>query len=93
MLRAYGSWIPTANLVLIPNSIKNNLKDVCINKGLKPACPVGRPVAIVSKTSMDFSPKHKIVVHPQKSVFELIHKEHLPLFAKSFPWPLMHPSF
>ena len=46
MLRAYGSWIPTANLVLIPNSIKNNLKDVCINKGLKPACPVGRPMPI-----------------------------------------------
>ncbi len=46
MIRAYGSWIPTANLASIPNSIKNNLKDVCIDKGLKPACPVGRPVAI-----------------------------------------------
>ena len=60
MLRAYGSWIPTANLVLIPNSIKNNLKDVCINKGLKPACPVGRPVAIDNKISRDFSPSTKL---------------------------------
>ena len=25
--------VSTANLVLIPNSIKNNLKDVCIDKG------------------------------------------------------------
>ena len=50
MIRAYGSWIPTANLVLIPNSIKNNLKDVCLDKGLKHACPVGRPVAIDDKT-------------------------------------------
>ena len=55
--------VSTANLVLIPNSIKNNLKDVCIDKGLKPACPVGRPVAIDDKILRDFSPKHKAVVH------------------------------
>ena len=56
MIRAYGSWIPTANLVLIPNSIKNNLKDVCIDKGLKPACPVGRPVAIEHFYEVGFLP-------------------------------------
>ncbi len=56
MIRAYGSWIPTANLVLIPNSIKNNLKDVCIDEGLKPACPVGRPVAIDNQQEVGFLP-------------------------------------